>query len=206
METDLTTKKTNGRLANAEPGSLMERLKNAHEGKGEVLLCDTSGSMSSPVSYNTTEQVRRIDALRDTVHILQQETTPRIVVFNSEPRDTHSIPPHTGGSTNLASALNFLNRDPKPKRIVLISDGQPDNAEMAFQEASKLNVDISAIFIGSPGENGEQFLKDLCSCYNGQFTSDAHALERPKELAEKITGLLSAGNPNEEDGNKTIIL
>ena len=200
--TDLTTSETNGRLAKAEPGSLMERLKNAHEGKGEVLLCDISASMGGQINFN--EPTRRIDALRDMVHILQNSTTPRIVVFDSIARDTHSIP-DTGGSTNLAGALMFLNRDPKPKRIVLISDGQPDNAEMAYSEAERLGVDISVIFIGSPGEPGEQFLKDLSARHNGQFTSDAHALERPKELADKVTGLLSAGNPSEEE-NSTIIL
>jgi len=198
METNLEKKEHSKLLQNAEPGSLMERLQNAHEGKGEVLLCDISGSMGERM--NRSEPTRKIDALRDTVHILQQESTPRIVVFHTYAEDVHSIPPHATGGTNLAGAFSFLNKDPRPERIVLISDGNPDNGPGAIEEAKRLKTNISAIYIGEIGSPGEKFLRDLCAMCGGQFTSDAHALERPKELAKKITALLGDGKKRLGEG------
>lgn len=120
--------------------------------EGLVLLLDCSGSMNAPFAGST-----RFTAMVGALAHLPQV---RKVWFNDHVSDT-MLRPH--GGTDLAAALRYV-QGTNAKRILLISDGLPDDEGAALTVA---NVPVDVLFIGESGTDGERFMRLLASTTGG---------------------------------------
>lgn len=158
-----------------------------------TLLLDCSGSMGDHLATGKT----RMQGMRETVAQIQAEKQMKMIQFGwgPEPSFIETIPPDTGG-TPLHLAI-ILAKNNGVGRAIVLSDGVPDDRTAALQAARDFGGRIDVIFIGNPGEVGEQFLKELAECTGGEsFTGD---LTIPKQLAGQILGLLGSGEADDED-------
>lgn len=158
-----------------------------------MLLLDCSGSMGS----YTRSGKSRIQELREAAGEIQREKEMRMVQFGYgyEPSFVTRIPDASGG-TPLHTAIDFAKSN-KAGRAIVISDGIPDNQQLAMEAAQRFAGRIDVVFVGDPGEAGELFLKRLAESTGGEsFTGD---LAEPKKLAGKVLALLSDGSDDDDD-------
>lgn len=158
-----------------------------------MLLIDTSGSMDDILADGKT----RINATRDTVRELTKggETPVKMIGFGGYEAQVITSIPNACGGTPLASAID-LAKQQGASHVIVISDGMPNDQRGALESAARFGGKIDVIFIGNKGEPGEQFLKQLSESTGGtEFHGD---LTAPKELADKIAGLLGSGEDDEE--------
>lgn len=145
--------------------SLASIAKEAKQSKLDLLLiCDVSGSM------NRTDCVygrRRIDVLRDAIANLEAGSLI-IVAFSDSAWVVNEIP-EPGGSTNMAAGIAQAKIFCLGRRVILLSDGEPDNKDAALAEATSFGQPISTIYCGPEGGAGEDFLRKLSSVTGGKF-------------------------------------
>jgi Mg-chelatase subunit ChlD len=132
--------------------------------KKRLFLLDISGSMDDKIG-----EKRKIDHLRD---VMIKYPDAKILCFSSgisKVSDTQSIP-DPGGSTNLGRALKYIDGSvvEKPERIILVSDGEPDDERDALEQAKNLSLPIDIIFIGEKESKGYRFMHQLSSATGGQ--------------------------------------
>lgn len=160
----------------------------------EVFLAiDCSGSMGTMLRNGK----RRIEGLRTVVSDIQQQRETRMIQFGGDDSvGWVTSVPEPSGSTPLAEAIEFA-RTAEAGRLVMISDGYPDNAQRAFDAARAFGGRIDVVFVGDPGDRGEKFLLELASLTGGtSFTGDLGA---PKELASGVIGLLTGARDEDDD-------
>ena len=126
-----------------------------------LFLIDTSGSMDDRV-----KKVRKIEAVREVMAMIPNANK---ICFSSNVHITDSIPEPNGG-TNMARAFEYVAtmKGSNPKKIVIVSDGEPDNKALAFNSALKLHIPVDVIYIGAEGDRGEAFMKELASKTGGK--------------------------------------
>ena len=153
-----------------------------------VILCDISGSMRG-------EPIMR---LRQHLQSIWPELEPisKLVAFSDgvEVVESPRHLPNPHGGTNLAGALESLVSYMVP-RVIVISDGFPDDQERALQVAARLPGTIDAIYVGPDGnQRAYEFMQKLASqnggtaCWQDLHTSQAL-------LAPTIRGLLGLPAP-----------
>lgn len=157
-----------------------------------VIVVDTSGSMDAADSRGG---LTRYAVACDELAKLQRNMPGKLAVIafsdtaifcpGGQPYQFH-------GGTNLAHALAFAKiADVTGMRFYVISDGYPDDAPAALNEAARYKAPISTIYVGPESDQaGRQFLAQLASTAHGQ----AVKAERVMELADKMITLLQAGN------------
>jgi hypothetical protein len=131
---------------------------------GAILLCDVSGSMEWTVG--TSERTRRDKLIEAVTRVVAQQPGIRVFAFND-----HCLPvpdpqhmPEAEGGTDLAGALRTL-REYRPERLVLVTDGEPDNEGKALAAALQLNSVIHVLFVGDETRPDViRFLNKLRSC------------------------------------------
>jgi len=165
--------------------SLKEEKKALQEKARLVFLLDCSGSMSEYVRGE-----RKIDTLRK---VLKDYEECQKVFFNSN-AGVISYIPEPDGRTDMA--LGFRTCQPLfPKRIILISDGLPDDEEEAIREAKALHVKVDVIYIGEGGDSGETFMRRLASeCGGREITVDISSpsdISFSSQLKQSVAGLIS---------------
>jgi hypothetical protein len=149
-----------GALARNENRSLKNRVKN--DERNSIVLLDTSGSMES----GTNSEQRKIDALRDLVYRLRAEGIQfRQIVFGSSVEMREDIP-EPGGGTPLTEAIEMATNH-APGKLVVISDGIPDNPDSALNAARKLGVRIDCFYVGPRPSQGEVFMSQLSDATGG---------------------------------------
>jgi hypothetical protein len=76
---------------------------------------------------------------------------------------------YPGGNTNLAYAFEYIRTKGiyRGKKIILVSDGEPDDPELAIEELKMLKQPIYIIYIGESGTEGEYFMKKIASITKG---------------------------------------
>lgn len=125
-----------------------------------LFLLDVSGSMGDKV-----DKRRKIEHLRD---VMSRYKDANKVCFSSGVHTGQDIPEPDGG-TNLAMALAHVRKiEQKPKRIVLVSDGEPNSETEALREATQLAIPVDIIFIGEKGGKGERFMEKLAQTTGGE--------------------------------------
>jgi uncharacterized protein with von Willebrand factor type A (vWA) domain len=159
-------------------------------GTNSILILDTSSSMADVV-MNGSERIRKIDMLSNVVSTLRSDGAQfRQIVF-SDYADFNDVIPQPSGGTNMAEAFRLAGEG-KPKQIVLVSDGEPNNAEEAMQAAKHhlTGVIIDTFYVGEYGGRGEAFLQQLSKLYSG-----SHGVStRMGELTSGIRLALNAGS------------
>lgn len=173
----------------------LEEIKAKKDFLKKIFLLDISGSMEICI-----EGKSKLDHLRI---IMKDYPEARKICFSSDvycnvDRNGNVdcvIPTSAHGSTDLAKAIRHLRGLAKrPERIVLISDGDPDDPNAAIKEAVEFSVPIDIIFIGQKGSSGERFMINLAKFTRGkQFTIEDKSANFQKQLSTKIAGLLTSG-------------
>ena len=153
-----------------------------------IILFDVSGSMASKDGTGISRFNRGIKELKD----LQSSMPGKVAVvqFADHPDFLPGgVPTIPCGGTDLTAALKYIKiADEIPDlRIIIISDGEPNNELTALAEASKFNNRIDTIFIGDETEpEGKTFLRDLASRSGGSPLTSA-----AENISKDVTYLLS---------------
>lgn len=152
-----------------------------------MLLIDTSGSMVANVRKSGK---RRIDALRTVVEQLQSRGHVPMIAFggpyDAQVRFVDRVPEPDGG-TPLAIAIPFA-KQYGANRLVVVSDGMPDDPNGSLDAARQFDGRIDVVFIGDPGDGGDDFLDRLAKLTGG--TRLQGDLSETGKLAGAIIGLL----------------
>ena len=98
-------------------------------------------------------------------------------------------PPFLNGGTDMAEALTFVRpADGCGMRLVLISDGEPNDPNATLAVARQFVSPIDTVFVGPEGSRGAAFLRRLSDAAGG------HSATRSiPQLAAHIAGLLNSG-------------
>jgi len=101
------------------------------------------------------------------------------------------IPSQPSGTTNLTGALQYVKpADGCGIKIILISDGDPDNELTALDVARSFKTKIDTVYIGPEGGHGADFLRRLSAATGGlNVTQDVRAIAH---LSDTVTKLLTA--------------
>lgn len=159
-----------------------------------IVIVDTSGSMAA--SDSRGHKTRYAVACEE-LATLQKNNPGKIAVisFSSDAMFCPGGVPHNyGQGTSVHLGLDFAKIAdglPSLKRIVLISDGEPDNRQAALDSAKTFKTKIDCIFVGPETEQaGRAFLNELAKASGGQSITSAAA----QDLAGKVERLmLTAG-------------
>lgn len=152
-----------------------------------VVAVDVSGSMAERDAPGGRS---RYDAARDQLAALQKDMPGRIAIvsFSEAVRFCPGgLPAGVKTYTDLAKALRFLKDfDGAGIRIVIVSDGEPDEAAAAMAEARTFTSRIDTVYVGPENGPGRQFLADLSAATGGvsvnQKTTELHLLGNSVKL------------------------
>jgi hypothetical protein len=153
-------------------------------------LLDTSGSMDSPVAGGK----RRIDVLADILRVvLPDAPEARLIAFSdtvvaiAAPADL----PEPSGSTALHAALEYATRL-RPRRVIIISDGEPDDRGAALRAARALHCPVDAFHAGPEDDHAAiAFLRNVCLSGHGVGRTTVADLRDPAKLAGELRLLLA---------------
>jgi hypothetical protein len=155
-----------------------------------VLLLDLSTSMNEFVGH--TGRTRRDVLEQAVVNLLLRHPNVLVFAFGSDvlrvTDPTRGLPPSLGG-TDLKLALDRV-RAQRPTTVIVVSDGEPNDAKAALTSALLLNCKIGTVYCGDE-ENAAAiaFLRDLvrCSRTGTIGTSAIVSLEKPpEEVADQL--------------------
>lgn len=152
-----------------------------------IAIVDVSGSMSADDAPGGKS---RYDAACRELAKLQANHPGKIgvVAFSSTvafcPGGT---PPFLNGGTALDDALEYCLIVNGLCELVVISDGEPNDAEGALRVARRFTEsDISTVYVGPEGGSGAEFLKRLAKASGGQAVTAA----KTAGLAKSVERLL----------------
>lgn len=156
-----------------------------------IVMIDTSGSMAATDCQNG--QMRHTVACEE-LRRLQRQLPGKIAVI--EWADSHAfcpggIPgPAIGYTTDMAGVLRFVKQaDDTGIKLILISDGEPDNEQDALNVARGFKSKIDTVYIGPEAGSGAAFLRLLSSLTGGQSVSQSP--REIVELSQTVTKLLT---------------
>ena len=151
-----------------------------------VILADISASMGAPAWGGQ----RKIDVLGEAVAGAMRPAAARLFVFSADVREVRDVP-EPEHNTNLAAALRAA-RQLAPGVTLVISDGQPDNAAAAIEEARQFRGVIDVLYIGPESDRAAiEFMKRLAAAAGGSVrTHDVGRLGNAQQLLGHIAGLL----------------
>ena len=183
----------------ATGGSLRELVKKKTIGKA-CLMLDVSYSMDAEIATGE----RAIDALRKIVADVRAKVIVPTAAFGLQGKtemvndrvvhvqvgmlEGDEIPEPAGG-TPLAEAIAFA-RERGFKHLIVVSDGGPNDADAAIEEAKKFGGQIDAIFVGDDGP-GAEFMAQLAALTGG--TGQLGDLAQLQLMSTTIRGLLGSG-------------
>lgn len=164
MNNDKAVEKIEGSSRLVSVSNRFERAKRSLCINGEktsqdtVFILDVSGSMNAYVGNK-----RKIDHLREAV----DEHIADVPIISFSDTLWFDEIPEPNQSTDMTKAFDACKEHYSPKRILLVSDGQPNNRSSALAAGVSLGVPIDVLFIGAPGEYGEDFMKELAKATKG---------------------------------------
>jgi len=145
-------------------------------GADVIVVLDCSGSMDTADS--TGGKTRR-QVSRDQLIGIQETYPGRIALFcfaNYCIFAPGGIPLPCGGSTDMAAALRYIQpADDCGSKIILVSDGMPNDASETLRIAREFKNRIDTLFCGpeSDVEGGRAFLEKLARATGGQAVTSA---------------------------------
>jgi hypothetical protein len=154
-----------------------------------VILIDCSGSMDLPVGDR-----RRIDLLADILcQVLPATPDARLVAFNDTVSPVASADrlPEPDGGTNLHRAFEHI-APWRPRRVVLISDGEPSDRAAALRAARMLGCPIDCFHAGPENDRAAiAFLRNLALSGHGVGRVTVADLRDPTKLVGELRLLLT---------------
>lgn len=134
-----------------------------------LVLVDTSLSMETD---DCPGGRRRYEVACEQLIRLQREIPGKVGVISwlsSAYFCPGGLPKAPFGSTNLAGALDFVRpADGCAIKLIIISDGEPDNSQAALDLAEKFQTKIDTIYCGPELGTGRDFLARLSALTGGQ--------------------------------------
>jgi hypothetical protein len=189
-----------------EGGPASKLKKRYSEASEEVLIvADCSSSMDDHIGNSGLKKSQHLAiALRD---VLSAHPNIRLIAFDTTAEEIANIPAWLdalalqaagkptsypviiSGGTNLDQGLK-LAATLKPRKTIVISDGQPTCSEQAaLDEADKMTGRIDTIYCGADTHPAVDFLRKLARLSGGvQVTWDGYKTE----ISGAIRGLLTA--------------
>lgn len=161
---------------------------------GAVLLADCSISM---VMTDGGGSKRRIDRLAELIaYILMRTRLQALVCFNDRPTEIplegHLLLPEPAGTTALERALDHVRTIvPRPRSVIVVSDGQPNSETQALDAARALQpLPIDAYYCGAEGDQAAlAFMERLATLNGGRWGQ--FSLAEPLLLGEEIRRQIS---------------
>lgn len=155
-----------------------------------VAIVDTSASMTERDSRGGRS---RYEVACEELAQLQNVNRGKIAILAFSDRCIFvpgGVPPLLNSNTDLAGALRFARvADTGNVRFVIISDGEPDQADAALSEARRYRGRIDVIYVGPEARPaGREFLQRLAQARGGALLT----ADRATELAAKAQLLLTA--------------
>lgn len=154
-----------------------------------LILIDMSGSMSA---NDAPGGLSRYEAAERELVRLQESMPGKIgVIAFSDAAEfcPGGRPYRMGGSTDMVAALNMAYpADDTGIRLVLISDGEPNDGPGTLAAAARFKSHIDTVYIGPEYGGGRKFLERLARASGGQAMTG----KAPGLLAEQVTRLLTA--------------
>lgn len=160
-----------------------------------VILVDVSSSMEMVDTVADWERPMQSRYERACAELKQlQASLPgkiAVVAFSGEPIFCPGgTPTFLHGGTSLDKALRFVRvADDCDMRFIVISDGEPSEPGTCLKEARKFVSRIDTVFIGTPGGEGEQFLKQLAAASGGQSDTKVGASDLSKSIQRLLTAV-----------------
>jgi len=156
-----------------------------------LVMVDTSGSMMmTDCQHNRS----RYDLACEQLIRLQRDLPGKIGVisWNDFARFCPGgIPTSPSGGTDMAGVLRFVKpADNTSIKLILISDGEPDNESDALRLAGQFKSKIDCIFAGPEAGFGREFLRRLAMATGGVSVSQSVA--DIANLQQTVTRLLTA--------------
>lgn len=154
------------------------------------IIVDISGSMNAP---DSRDGLTRWQIAGQELRKLQETMPGKLAVIAFADR-AEFVPSgilpaigKVGQGTALAGALKFAKTlDVSGVSFVVISDGQPNNAQACLNAASAFTNRIDTVYVGPENGHGSQFLAQLAAQSGGQNAT----ADRVKELAATTQKLL----------------
>lgn len=154
-----------------------------------IILVDVSASMGE---RDAPGERSRYTAACEELAALQAELPGKIAViaFSDNARFVPGgVPPMMSMGTDMVAALRCVRpADGLEIRIILISDGEPDDAEETLTVARRFQSRIDTVYIGPERGRGREFLAKLSGATGGQHLESI----KPAMLAEPVRNLLAA--------------
>ena len=136
----------------------------------------------------------RYDAACEQLERLQKDNPGEIAVgcFSSNAQFCPGgVPVMLGSMTDMVAALRLMKMaDGCGIRLILISDGEPNDEASTLNEAGKFTSKIDTIYVGPEGDPGREFLKKLSAATGG--ISITNQTEQLGKLEDNIMRLISA--------------
>lgn len=167
---------------------------------GAVLLADISDSMNDRDSGPAGP--RRIDRLAKVLdYILTRVRVQRLICFNDMPVEVPLVGqvalPEAGGSTALSVALEHVRGiQPRPERVILLSDGMPNSIELALDAARLLRpMVLDAYYVGPEAwQPGLDFMRAVSAACGPGGKSGHFSLAEPVLLGQEVERRLLLGS------------
>jgi len=154
-----------------------------------VVIIDVSGSMANK---DDGKEKTRFEIANDELATVQTNNPGHVAVI--EFSDSARLIPYGAlsqpdGTTNVAAALMLAKSMDgfEDIKFILVSDGEPNNAEMAFQIGRQFHNPINTIYVGPKNNpSGAEFLKKLSAMTGGESSAQKLNL-----LSNVIAGYLN---------------
>jgi hypothetical protein len=128
----------------------------------EIWLVDVSSSMAGERHRRMKEALQLHHAASPAVKLIAFATTPT-------PIEGPDVLPMAGGGTALHLALQLALAD-FPGKVVVWSDGRPDDEDAALLAAAELPGVVDSLFFGDEGDDGaKRFLEKLARNNGGRW-------------------------------------
>jgi hypothetical protein len=156
-----------------------------------LVMVDTSGSMDQP---DCPGGRRRHDVACEQLIKLQRDLPGKIglISWNSYQNFCPGgVPTTPCGGTDMAGVLKFVKpADGTSIKLILISDGEPDDESKALALASQFKSKIQTIYIGPESGYGREFMRKLAMATGG--VSVSQSVKDIANLQQTVTKLLTA--------------
>lgn len=153
-----------------------------------VILVDVSMSMDAPAWGG----LRKIDVLRQAVDAtLRRSPQCRLIAFSKHAREVTCVP-EPESNTDLVAGLEAA-RTHDPGVTLLISDGQPDNADAALSIAERWRGAIDVLYVGPDSDAAAiAFMRRLAAAAAGDVCVNdiGKAGAGVAQLTQSISALL----------------
>jgi hypothetical protein len=156
-----------------------------------LVMVDTSGSMMMNDCQNNRS---RYDLACEQLIRLQGDLPGKIGVISWDSGARFcpgGVPTSPCGGTDMAGVLRFVKpADNTSIKLILISDGEPDDEDKALKLAGQFKSKIDTIYCGPESGYGREFLRKLAMATGG--ISVSQSVQDIANLQQTVTKLLTA--------------